>query len=115
MPVSPHSGVTPWRAPLTTEGGVPEKANKRLTLHFSPLASVVDPPWVVADFIIRWEQPTDIYDNAGGIFDERTTMWIPKHSIRQTFLGKTHVDFARNDRGRPSKAEDEQEFWNLWQ
>ncbi len=114
MPVNPHNGVTPWRAPFSYEGDVPQKANKRLTLHFSPLVSVVSPPWVVADFIIRYDKPYDIYDNAAGIIDERSGMWIPGHCIRNTFAGKTHPDFGRTSTTRyPAQMED-QEFWNLW-
>lgn len=117
MSAQPWRGVRPWRMPFPSEGTERSRRVKWLTIHFIPLAATVGPPPIVevADFIIRWDRPTDIYDNAAGIIDERTGMWIPGHAIRKTPAGLTHPDFARASIGEKADPNSEEEPWDLWQ
>ncbi len=113
MPPAPHIGVTVWRAPRTYEGTLRDKRIKRLSIHFTNNGTTVYPPEVFHE-IIRWAQPTDAYDNAYGIIDERTTMWIPRHAIVNSPAGRTAPEFGRSGEGEEVMEEDK-EFWNLWQ
>lgn len=113
MPARPHIGVTPWRLPWSYEGTNRDKRIKRITIHFSPSGTSLTPPaYELVDFLIRWDKPFNIEDNAYGIIDERTTMWIPRHSIVRTRVGRTHKDFGRSGDG---DNVDPEELWNLWQ
>jgi len=112
MPATPGRGVTPWRMPYTSEGTPRDKRIKKLSIHFQPSGTIASGE--VADYIIRWEQPYDIDDNANGILDERTGMWIPAHAIVHTSAGRTAPEFGRNGEAEESAQEDK-EFWNLWQ
>lgn len=112
MSVSPSRGVTLWRLPKQSEGTPRDRRIKTLSIHFSPRGTIASGE--VANYIIRWEQPYDIEDNARGILDERTGMWIPAHAIVPTPVGRTAPEFGRNGEAGESAQEDK-EFWNLWQ
>lgn len=106
-----------WKLPRQDEGTPNSRRIKYLSLHFNPYISSVGPPpiYEVVNFIIRWEMPTDQADSAYGIIDERSTMWIPQHSIRDGDFGKGHPDFVRNGKADYSPQDTELEVWDLWQ
>lgn len=115
MPRRGYAVVGIIRPPLPDEGTPRSRRIKYLTLHFNPYNALVGPPpiYELAP-LIRWNQPNSAEDNAYGIIDERSGMWIPQRDITQSDFGRTAPEFARNGEGPGRPKDIEIEMWNLW-
>lgn len=114
MPRRGYAVVGIVRPPQVDEGTPRSRRIKYLSLHFNPYNAVTTPPAYELAGLIRWAQPNSPTDNAYGIIDERTTMWIPQRLITSSDFGRTAPEFARSGEGPGRKTQTEEEMWDLW-